>query len=127
MCTTHLQRVDKQLVGWKAVLVDQKRKLIVSYYKDFFWKAQKTHRAKGNVFTEQDFVDGIGLFHCFARRSDARRFKRLHQTTYSSLKIIKLQLSGKTFVGRTDGMGNALVGLPATLGTKAYWDGTFHR
>jgi hypothetical protein len=121
MCTTNLQRVNKKLVGWKVVKIEDDK--VVSFYVFFKWHPKRKHRAYNGLWLESS------IFHCFARRSDARNFKRFYsekQRIYN-LAIIKVILSGNVCEGITHGMSlSNSNGLPATCGTEAYWDGKFH-
>lgn len=119
MCTINLTLVKGQVIGWKVVTLDGNK--VVSYYKRYYWRANKTHAPSRRFMQWSAHAEESMMFHCFARRKDARNFKK----GLPHRKIIRLVLSGASR-GLTMGMGEIHNNLPAVCGKKAYWDGKFY-
>lgn len=149
MCTkiTGEIKSKKQIHAWKVVQVgdssnpldpldsfDPLDKSVFSIYKKtYLWTPAKWnypfHKCNGET------IGPDNVFHCFARRSDARKCKT-NQKEYDTkchngacrYAIIKLILSGKILKGTTQGMGIIECNdMPALCATEAYWDGKFVR
>lgn len=143
MCTNiNSDPIGKEAIGWKVVVNNGNLVIgnhVCSFYKtDFKWKPNSLHFAN-EIYTDEEVINSYFMdskvFHCFAKREDARRFKRNQKALqkrdghrFCNMQIIKLKLSGAVFKGTTNGMPRPKCdNLPAICGNKAYWDGKFHR
>ncbi len=128
MCTKNLVEAKDNLVGWKVVKIEKNGEVCSFYQYNFKWQ-------KGANIAIKKFKNVDEMFHCFARRSDARRFYKAYKPCVNEymwqdvkdMKIIKVILKGDTWKGMTNGMRSEDHGdfnnIPATCGTIAEWDG----
>ena len=121
MCTENLKEFCGEKVAWKVVYEKTSGKVVSPFYSSFRW-------AKG-----ENIAYLSPGFHCFARRSDARDFKKeekkLQELNRNSNKakarMIRVVVSRAVFTGKIRGIGVNFQDKPAICGMVANWDGKF--